>query len=47
MLLPKIFKSNIINYVIYVALIMIFHNYYSQCCGGHGHSHDHDHGHSH
>lgn len=45
-LLPKIFKSDIINLAIYVGLALIMYNYYIDCCDGH-HGHDHDHGHSH
>lgn len=45
-LLPKLFKSNFINFAIYVGLSLILYNYYQQCCDGHGHEH-HDHGHGH
>lgn len=47
MLLPKIFKSDIVNYVLYFALVLIVYNYYVDCCDGHGHGHSQSHGHDH
>lgn len=44
-LLPKLFKSDIVNLAIYFGLVLIVYNYYQECCDGHGHHHGHDHGH--
>ena len=40
-MLPKIFKSDIINLAVYLGIVLILYNYYNECCDGHEHGHAH------